>query len=143
MIRTASVWRGKDGYELHVEDVPAWAYAVDAANNAIIGAVCGITKGWACPLCLCSRLDWTFRIGWGHDKPGDPDYDPDSDLLKHSLGGLLFALGQRGGRFCLNRTRELYVRPLSFDEVCEHFPGSRTEFDDDGETCIRGVLVSQ
>ena len=134
MIRTASVWHGKDGYDLHVADVPAWAYAVDAVNNAIIGAVCGLSKGWACPLCLCSRLDWTFRIGWGKDEDG---------YLRRSLGGLLFALGQRGGRFCLNRTRELYVRPLSFDEVCEHFPDSRTEFDDDGETCIRGVLAGQ
>lgn len=133
MIRTASVWHGKDGYVLRIEDVPAWAYAIDAVNNAVINAACKWSRGWACPLCLCSRCQWTFKAGWGHGEDG---------LLNHSLGGLLFWLGQRGGRFCLKRAQLRYERPLSFDEVCEHFPGSRTEWDDDGEMCVRGVLIA-
>lgn len=132
MIRTARVYHNKDGYTLHVIDVPVWAYAIDAVNDAIIGAVCGASRGWLCPLCLASKADWTFGIGWGRDEDGHH---------RHSLGGLLFKLGQRGGRFHLNREKELYARPLTFDEVCEHFPDSRAEWDDDGEMCVRGVLL--
>jgi hypothetical protein len=132
MIRIARVLHGKDGYILQVEDVPAWAYAIDTVNEAVIGAACGWSHGWACPLCLCAKWDWTFKAGWGRDEDG---------LRRHSLGGLLFHLGQRGGRFCLKRTRMRYERPLTFEEACEHFPESRIEWDDDGEMCVRGVLL--
>ena len=134
MLRVASVWHGKDGYTLRIEDVPAWAYAIDAVNNAVIGGVCAVSKGWACPLCLCSKAGWTFKVGWGRDEDG---------LRRHSLGGLLFALGQRGGRFCLRRSREVYVRALTFDEVCEYFPDKRVEWDDDGEDYVRGVMIDR
>lgn len=133
MIRTASVWHGKDGYSLHVRDIPAWAYAVDAVNCGLIATACKVTSGWGCPLCLCGKAEWTFRVGWG--------WDAAYEMRRHSLGGLLFALGQRGGRFHLNRDREVYSRALSFDEVCEHFPDCRIEYDDDGEICVRGVLL--
>jgi hypothetical protein len=133
MIRLASVWHGKDGYTLHIEDVPAWAYAIDSVNNSIIAAICRISKGWTCPLCLCNQAGWTFRLGWGKDEDG---------LRRHSLGGLLFRIGQRGGRFCLKRRREIYVRQLTFDEVCEHFADNRVEWDDNGEDYVRGVLVT-
>lgn len=132
MIRIATVWHGKDGYTLEVSDVPAWAYVLDSVNNGIVNSVCKTTGGWGCPLCLCSLAGWTFKAGWGRDEDG---------LRRHSLGGLLFWLGQRGGNICLKREREVYSRPLTFDEVCEHFPDKRVEWDDDGEDYIRGVMV--
>jgi len=131
-LRIASVWHGKDGYVLRVEDVPAWAYLADAVSNALIGAVCTWSRGYACPLCLCAKWEWTFKVGWGRNEDG---------LRRRSLGALLFHLGQRGGRFCFKHATLRYERPLSFEEVCEHFPDSRTEGDDDGEMCIRGVLI--
>lgn len=132
-MRIAVVCHGKDGYLLRVEDIPAWAYLLDAINEGLIGRWCKLTRGWGCPLCLCSNNEWTFSVGWGRDEDG---------LRRHSLGGFLFALGQRGGRFRLGRSPLLYERLLTFDEVCEHFPGDRTEWDDDGEMCVRGVLVA-
>lgn len=133
-MRVADVWHGKDGYILKVHDVPAWAYAADAVINAVTGAVCGLSRGWACPLCLCNKAEWTFRAGWG--------WDAEWEMRKHSLGGFLFGLGQRGGNFCHRRGREVYERLLTFDEVCEHFPDKRTEWDDDGIDCVKGVPVS-
>jgi hypothetical protein len=133
VIRTARVCHSKDGYILEILDIPAWAYALDAANEGIIAVVCKATKGYLCPLCLCAKWEWTFRVGWGRDEDG---------LRRHSFGGLLFGLGQRGGRFHLKRQRELYSRLLTFDEVCEHFPGSRLDDDDNGVDYVRGVMVS-
>src|SRR2546430_2160557 len=112
MIRIASVWHGKDGYILKIHDIPAWAYALDEVNDSIINAVCKATGGWGCPLCVCSLAGWTFKIGWGNE----------DGLRRHSLGGLLFWLGQRGGWVCLGREREVDSRPLTFREGCEHFP---------------------
>jgi hypothetical protein len=133
VIRIASVVHGKDGYILRVEDVPAWAYAIDTVNKAIIGAVCEWSRGYLCPLCLCAKWDWTFKAGWGRDEDG---------LRRHNLGSLLFRLGQRGGRFCLKRARRRYERLLTFEEVCEHFPDSRSDDDDDGVDYVHGVLMS-
>jgi hypothetical protein len=132
MLRLASVSHSRDGYRLHVDDVPVWAWAIDSVNIGIIQATCSLSSGWACPLCLCSKVSWAWKIGWGRDEDG---------LRRHSLGGFLFGLGQRGGRFCLKRSREVYVRPLTFDEMCERFPDKRVEWDDDGEMCVRGVLI--
>lgn len=132
-MRTATVSHGKDGYILRVESVPAWALFLDTASVAVIGGWCRLTRGWGCPLCLCSRLDWTFAVGWGRDE----------DLTrKHSLGGFLFAAGQRGGRFGLKRGKLEYERLLTWEEACASFPGDRFEFDDDGVNWVKGVLVS-
>jgi len=134
MLRLASVSLGKDGYGLHVEDVPAWAWAADSLIGGINHAICAASKGWACPLCLSSRIpDRVFQIGWG--------WDAEYEMRRHSLGSLLFALGQHDGNFSYKRRREVYVRALTFDEVCEHFPDKRIEWDDDGEMCVRGVLI--
>jgi len=133
MMRLASVYFTKDGYRLDVADVPAWAWALDSAAGGINRAVCKVSKGWGCPLCLCSQTEWVWRIGWG--------WDAEYEMRRHSLGGLLFALGQHDGNFAYKRKRDVYTRPLTFDEVCEHFPDSRVEWDDDGETCVRGVLT--
>jgi hypothetical protein len=134
VIRTARVCHSKDGYILEVRDIPAWAYALDAANDWIVAVACKATKGYLCPLCLSAKWEWTFRVGWG--------WDAEWEMRRHSLGGLLFKLGQRGGRFHLKRQREVYSRLLTFDEVCEHFPDCRLDYDDDGVDYVRGVMVS-
>lgn len=134
MLRLATVSHSKDGYSLHVEDVPVWAWALDSLIGGTSRALCKLTRGWGCPLCLCNQIpDRVFQIGWG--------WDAEYEMRRHSLGSLLFALGQHDGNFSYRRRREVYVRPLTFDEVCEHFPDKRTEWDDDGEMCVCGVLI--
>ena len=125
MVRTVSVWHGKDGYTLHVTDEVAWWWLVGYAW----GAVCKMSRGYLCPLCLCNHWEWTFKVGWGRDEDG---------LRTHSLGTLLFRLGQ----FDMHRgSRIVYERPLTFDEVCGHFPEARSEDDDDGVSYRRGVMI--
>lgn len=125
MIRTVSVWHGRDGYSLRVIDKKAWRMAEEWLTTA----VCKVSRGYLCPLCLCSRWQWTFAAGWGRDEDG---------CRTHSLGHFLFRLGQRND---LIGSREVIERPLAFDEVCEHFPESRTEDDDDGVHYAKGVLL--
>jgi hypothetical protein len=132
-MRLADVLHGKDGYILRVREVPAWAWALDSVNEALISGWCSLTRGWGCPLCLCARLGWTFAIGWGRDADG---------LRRHSPGGFLFALGQRGGLFSHRRGRVAYERLLTWEEACGHFPDCRLPCDDDGVNWVKGVLVS-
>lgn len=125
MIRQASVWHGKDGYTLRVHDVHALRLAEERAADI----VCGASRGYLCPLCLCSRWEWTFGLGYGRDEDG---------LRRRSLGGFLFHLGQRNR---LIGSKLIYERAMAFEEVCEHFPDSRSEDDDDGVTYVRGVMI--
>lgn len=126
-IAIATIWHGKDGYSLHVHD----AKLLPWLEEEVTQLACSVSRGYLCPLCLCNKWDWTFRIGWGRDGDG---------LHTHSLGGLLFHLGQRTW---LSSAEQIYTCDLPFDEVCEHFPGARVEWDDDGVRYVRGVLVQE
>lgn len=125
MIRTVSVWHGKDGYILCVTDKKAWRMA----EEWLAVTMCKMSRGYLCPLCLCNRWPWTFAVGWGRDDDG---------CRTHSLGSFLFHLGQRSD---LTGSREVYECPLTFGEVCERFPGSRIDGDDDGVHWAKGVLL--
>ncbi len=126
-IRQASIWHGKDGYSLHIADVPAWVLAAEWAD----GVICIVSCGYLCAVCLPARWSWLFKIGYGRDEDG---------LREHSIGGFVFHLGQEIGRFLWSRHVQVYEQPLTFGTVCEHFPDSRVEWDDDGVNYVRGVM---
>lgn len=126
MIRLASVWHGRDGYTLKIHDVKARAWLEEQVTDA----VCKLSRGWACPLCLCCRCDWAFRVGWGGRD--------DDGTLRRSLGHFLWRLGQRGW---LDGAREAFSCPLTFEQVCESFPDCRQDDDDDGVSYRRGVMI--
>ncbi len=128
-MRIASVWHGKDGYVLHVHDVKFLPWL----EEEIINHLCSVSRGWLCPLDLCNKplMQWSFRVGWNREEDG---------FLRHSLGGWLYHLGQRDW---LRGAREVYSHPLTFEEVVESFPDSRTDDDDDGIYYSKGVMIAE
>ena len=127
-MRLASVWHGKDGYTLRVHDVKFRYWLEEEVTNFF----CRASHGYVCPLCICNKplFQWVWKIGWKRDQDG---------VLDYSLGRLLFILGQRSQ---WKDAKELYEHPLTFEEVCERFPDSRAEDDDDGVDYVRGVMIN-
>jgi hypothetical protein len=125
MVRLAVIQHGRDGYRLSVREMPLWALVTDRAiENVVLPATFHVF--------CCKHPAWTWKIGYGGHKDGD---------LRHSLGGLLFGTGQRLGCFGIKREHETWSVALDFDVVCEHFPGARSEWDDDGVDFVRGVMI--
>lgn len=114
-MRIVRIIHGQDGYELSVESVPGWALALDwAADHA-----CAATRHT-----LCNPPQWMWRVG---------PPPTDRDAYRWSLAGMLWDLGQWPGQLAHRLTTVEYLRPLSADEVAEHFPDARMEFLEAGD----------
>jgi len=87
MIRTACVVHGRDGYRLQVVEVPLRILVVRRLFCEPLEWLTATTGHRIC----CRQPDWTWRIGWGKYRPGDPEYDSEyPDVLEHSLGGAMY-----------------------------------------------------
>lgn len=91
-MRLAVLSHGRDGFQLNVDRVPFWAWAVGEVAETI-------TMGWLCPRtghAVCSPPDWMFRIGFGRDR--FPSSDSDGQVWhRWSLGSGAFWLSQHAG----------------------------------------------
>lgn len=74
MIRETHVSHSRDGYALHVTEVPLWALVVQRSGET----VCGWTGSALCG----ARWEWPYKVGFGRrDEYG----------WRWSLGSLLFS----------------------------------------------------
>lgn len=113
MTKLACVTHGRDGYRLHVVEVPLWAYAVERAGE------------WVCHhtgnlLCASGLPNWVWHVGVGRrDEDGWP---------AKNAGSAVFAFGQWLHSFAGRREHTLYTTTLTVDEMVEFFPDQRIEF---------------
>ncbi|MCC5574441.1 hypothetical protein IMZ11_02145 [Microtetraspora sp. AC03309] len=117
MIREAQITHGRDGYALRVAEVPMWAIAAERASET----VCGWTGSF-----LCGTKEWPYKVGIGQrDEYGSPRWN---------LGSALFAFGQWSHTIAGRRERDCAWLPVTTEWVAEHFPGSRIEWLENGES---------
>lgn len=111
LVRLATLSHGRDGFQLHVDRVPLWAWAVGyVGERVVLDTLCPATRH-----SICGPPEWAFRLGIGTDPYPDPD-------LRHehrwSLGGGLSWLGQHYGyRVADKHTKAELVIPLNEDQA--------------------------
>jgi len=120
-VRLAVITHGRDGYRLEVRSVPEWVVLLDHISEA----TCALTRHR-----LCHPDEWMFKLGWGKD-------EENPELLRHSLGGFLFDVGQWSMNMGWRRTVREYQQPLSVSEVERYFPDARMpELESEGEDSV-------
>src|SRR4051794_9907502 len=78
-----SVANGKDGFFVHLEEAPAWAYAVEWLYTTL-------DRASFCTLCGTRLGEWVWKVPVGR-----PKYEVEEDderYLTNSIGGKLYDL---------------------------------------------------
>ncbi len=101
-MRLAHVFHSKDGYGLEVESVPLWAWLVQESFDPL----CRATRHK-----LCSPPEWTYKIGFGADTEGDPDW------YRWSLGSGIWRVGQSWASFSFKYAKPELKLPLTDEQM--------------------------
>jgi hypothetical protein len=123
-VRCASVFHDQHGYHLEVEEVPWTVLLAGSALESAAEWLSAVTRHRIC----CQPPEWTWHVGWGHAKPGDPDYDKDDpDWLRSSLGSWLNQAQNWMLFFGYSKRSSILTLPLSPEQVIANFPEWRDD----------------